>query len=653
MVDAAAAGHLNPSRVPHTEGSPSPVDALAQAIAPSQTPDRQPTYAGSLKPSDDAEADATPADSVSLNAGYESSDDMDAMFMRRCVNCTAELWDWSICRDCGHSPEGDAQLFDARGPISAGNSVIQVGPRMPTDGSGQPVLAYDERMTLHEEGGGTGHPERPDRVRAIMARLEAAAVAGRCRRLPAREANDVELEACHTTELISQIEQAAELSKQAGGRTLHLKPDTYVNSHTALCARLSAGACVDVAVAVATGQAPSGAAICRPPGHHAESNTAMGFCFYNNAAVATRAAQAVGAERVLIFDWDVHHGNGTQHIFEDDPSVLYISIHRHDGGQFYPGTGSVYAVGGPSALGYCVNVGWPCGGMGNADYLAAMHHVILPVATEFNPDLIILSAGYDAAKGDPIGGCNVTPEAYAHMAAALQAISPTVAILEGGYNLSATAAATEATLRVLLGERPPPVPLGEGPTSAGMAAVAQAARVQSRYWSTLRGVAHMFGSIPGPEVKPMLRPYSAAELPIVTGDEAGASSWWNEEAEEYDEVEDDMDDYETTGEEEEDDGGLEGRAAGHLSTLPGSAQGASLLQAHPGVHIEAVDNSLIRRADSGTEDVEEPSRGDSGGLPVEVSDQLPRLPEWLSPCVVRLPVEGFGIHEDNRNMRGL
>ncbi len=231
-----------------------------------------------------------------------------------------------------------------------------------------------------------------------------------------------------------------------------------------------------VAEAVARGEARQGVAVVRPPGHHAESNTAMGFCFFNNAAIAARAAQAAGAKKIIIFDWDVHHGNGTQHIFYDDKSVLYMSMHRHDmyvlwgalvathctrcvynrvssltimfvfsqytsctttsfsssphhphhiifinyhRGRFYPGTGSHTECGVQAGEGFTVNVPWLEGGMTDGDYLAAMQQVILPIAYEYGPDLMIVSAGFDAAVNDPIGGCFVTPQGFAHMTSLL------------------------------------------------------------------------------------------------------------------------------------------------------------------------------------------------------------------------------------------
>lgn len=415
--------------------------------------------------------------------GYESGDDMDMMSVRHCTNCTGPLWG-HICMDCGHMTAHDDDIFQ---PTVASAAALH-RPRL--QGDALTVISWDERMELHEEGGGGSmHPERPDRVRAVMARLQAAELAGRCRRLPGREASAEEIGACHIPELLEAVDVLSEQSRLQGNAGLHFSPDTYVNQHTAMCAKLSAGACVDVTTAVMHGEARAGVAVVRPPGHHAESNTAMGFCFFNNAGIAARAAQAAGAERVLVLDWDVHHGNGTQHIFEGDSSVLYMSLHRYDGGSFYPGTGAAHEVGEGAGEGYSVNVPWPCGGMRNADYMAAFHHVVLPIAYEYAPDLVIISAGFDAAEGDPIGGCHLTPECYAHMAAQLQLVAPTVALLEGGYNLVSTAKGTEAVLRVLLGERPPPLPSPERPARAdALSAVAQVMRIQARYWDCMRGV---------------------------------------------------------------------------------------------------------------------------------------------------------------------
>lgn len=178
-----------------------------------------------------------------------------------------------------------------------------------------------------------------------------------------------------------------------------------------------------------------------------------------------------------------------QHIFDWDDSVMYMSMHRFDRGSFYPGTGAVDDVGYGRGQGYSVNIPWDGPDMCNGDYISALHHVLLPIAYEFNPDLIIVSAGFDAAEGDPIGGCRVTSECFAHMTATLKAVAPIVLLLEGGYNLLATATATEACLRVLLGEAPPHLPGNRHPSPLGLQAIQQALLVQARWWRSLQPAA--------------------------------------------------------------------------------------------------------------------------------------------------------------------
>lgn len=185
------------------------------------------------------------------------------------------------------------------------------------------AVGYDARMLNHEETGKV-HPERPDRLRAIVGGLRASGLlsGGSCFFVLPREATPSELELVHTASHISRV-QATE-----GNDLSYFTSDTYANEHSALAARLAAGLCIDLASAIMTGKAHNGFALVRPPGHHAETELIQGFCFHNNACVAARAAQAAGARKVLIVDWDVHHGNGTQQIFEEDPTILYISLHR-------------------------------------------------------------------------------------------------------------------------------------------------------------------------------------------------------------------------------------------------------------------------------------------------------------------------------------
>ncbi|GIL43577.1 hypothetical protein Vafri_1281 [Volvox africanus] len=470
-----------------------------------------------------------------------------------CVNCTRPFWG-ALCRSCHHP--ADTEVVVPGLLEGAVQSMLAGQHQQQRHGSGGGsrgegvLLAYDDRCRAHLEelspgsthDQGRSHPERPERVAAIMTRLHGAGLLSRFDRITGREATLQELVAVHDVELVSELNarteevakmaQVAAARQGAGGaaagpggddsdmgeewsmpqRSKHVL-DCYFNSSTALCARLAAGSAAEVARRVVSGSARHGAAIIRPPGHHAESSVAMGFCYYNNAAVAARAAQAAGARRVLIMDWDVHHGNGTQRIFYDDASVMYMSTHRYDHSCFYPGTGDATETGSGAGVGFTVNVPWNSGDVRDEDMLAAFRYVIRPLAAEFQPDIVIVSAGFDAAEGDPLGGCHISTAGFSHFAAMLSALAPTVMLLEGGYNLIATAAATEACLRVLLGEQPLPLqerlqaragatspqpqPLDpaadpwimsglEGVSDSAVESVCLALRVQGQYWRAAR-----------------------------------------------------------------------------------------------------------------------------------------------------------------------
>jgi histone deacetylase 6 len=210
----------------------------------------------------------------------------------------------------------------------------------------------------------------------------------------------------------------------------------------------------------------------------------MGFCCFNNVAIAVRAAQQAkcGVERVLIVDWDVHHGNGTQNIFYDDPSVLTFSIHRRDR-SFYPPSGFADETGKGMGAGFSVNLGWSQKGMGDADYLLAFSRVLVPLAYQFSPDLVIISAGFDASSGDPLGGCEVTPAGFAHLTALLQGVSrgKLVLVQEGGYNLKQITRCFGACLRVLRGEAPPPLE-DRYPKDAAYDDIHRTEQALSKFW---------------------------------------------------------------------------------------------------------------------------------------------------------------------------
>ncbi|KAI4344053.1 hypothetical protein L6164_011327 [Bauhinia variegata] len=351
--------------------------------------------------------------------------------------------------------------------------------------NGSTAIGFDERMLLHAEVEMKSHPhpERPDRLRAIAASFARAGIfPGRCYPITAREITPEELQMVHTLEHIEAVEITSQLISS------YFTPDTYANEHSARAARLAAGLCADLASSIVSGRAKNGFALVRPPGHHAGVKQAMGFCLHNNAAVAALAAQVAGARKILIVDWDVHHGNGTQEIFDSNKSVLYISLHRHEGGRFYPGTGAADEVGTMGAEGYCVNIPWSRGGVGDNDYIFSFKHVVLPIATKFAPDLTIISAGFDAARGDPLGCCDVTPNGYAQMTHMLNTLSDgkLLVILEGGYNLRSISSSATAVIKVLLGDNPGFELENSFPSRAGLQTVMDVLEIQMKFWPALQ-----------------------------------------------------------------------------------------------------------------------------------------------------------------------
>ncbi|KAJ7956592.1 Histone deacetylase [Quillaja saponaria] len=410
-----------------------------------------------------------------------------------CTNCTMVNLDSVIlCDICGeHKDSGilrhgffASPFVKAVDPTEFEREGRQgIGPQNSASKSST-VIGFDERMLLHSEVEMKSHPhpERPDRLRAIAASLATAGIfPGKCCPVPSREITREELQMVHSLDHVESVEVTSNIISS------YFTPDTYANEHSARAARLAAGLCADLASEIVSGHAKNGFALVRPPGHHAGVRQAMGFCLHNNAAVAALAAQVAGARKVLIVDWDVHHGNGTQEIFENSKSVLYISLHRHEGGKFYPGTGAADEVGRMGAEGYCVNIPWSRGGVGDNDYFFAFQHVVLPIASEFAPDFTIISAGFDAARGDPLGCCDVTPDGYAQMTHMLNAISSgkLLVTLEGGYNLRSISSSATAVIKVLLGESPKCELDKNLPSKAGLKTVLDVLKIQMNFWPTL------------------------------------------------------------------------------------------------------------------------------------------------------------------------
>ncbi|XP_064447420.1 histone deacetylase 7 isoform X4 [Mirounga angustirostris] len=277
--------------------------------------------------------------------------------------------------------------------------------------------------------------------------------------------------------------------------------DTIWNElHSSNAARWAAGSVTDLAFKVASRELKNGFAVVRPPGHHADQSTAMGFCFFNSVAIACRQLQQQGkASKILIMDWDVHHGNGTQQTFYQDPSVLYISLHRHDDGNFFPGSGAVDEVGAGSGEGFNVNVAWAGGldpPMGDPEYLAAFRMVVMPIAREFSPDLVLVSAGFDAAEGHPapLGGYHVSAKCFGYMTQQLMSLAggAVVLALEGGHDLTAICDASEACVAALLGNKVDPLS-EEGwkqkPNLNAIRSLEAVIRVHSKYWGCMQRLA--------------------------------------------------------------------------------------------------------------------------------------------------------------------
>ncbi len=306
-------------------------------------------------------------------------------------------------------------------------------------------LVFDEIFLRHRAP--YEHPEHPGRLAAIWKRLEEDGLVRRCRRIGARQATREELLEIHTPEHVDRVEETARHD------FVQFDPDTYTSRDSAEAARRAAGGLVDLTREVVSGSIANGFGLVRPPGHHAEADRAMGFCLFNNVAIAAQAARRCGIRRVLIVDWDVHHGNGTQASFEEDPDVLYFSTHQFP---FYPGTGEIREVGRGEALGRTVNVAWPAG-MGDAEHLAAFDRILLPIARSFEPELVLVSCGFDAADGDLLGAMRLSSSGYAAMTRRIASLAEgrVVLALEGGYNLDAIASAAAACTRVLLGEDAP------------------------------------------------------------------------------------------------------------------------------------------------------------------------------------------------------
>jgi acetoin utilization deacetylase AcuC-like enzyme len=342
-----------------------------------------------------------------------------------------------------------------------------------------PSVAYaiDEVFLGHRSP--PGHPERPERVLAVRDGLARAGFAERGAPLPVRRIKDEEIGLVHTAGYFDEIVRALP------GHSGYLDEDTFFSPGSWDAALAAAGAAVDLARASLDGRHARGFGVVRPPGHHAEPDRAMGFCILNNVAIAAADARARGAARVAVVDWDVHHGNGTQNAFYGDPDVMYISTHQYP---LYPGTGASSEIGEGAGRGATVNLPLPAGS-GDAEYAAAFDQVIVPVLRAYKPDLILVSAGYDAFADDPLAGMRVTPAGYRRMATAVRQVAEevchgrVVAVLEGGYDLAGLTACVAETFDVLAAPHAPALPPAPGaPMAEARERIERTRHALAGYW---------------------------------------------------------------------------------------------------------------------------------------------------------------------------
>ncbi|XP_028611161.1 histone deacetylase 4 isoform X2 [Grammomys surdaster] len=416
-----------------------------------------------------------------------------------------------------HRPLSRAQSSPASAtfPMS-----VQEPPTKPRFTTG---LVYDTLMLKHQCtcGNTNSHPEHAGRIQSIWSRLQETGLRGKCECIRGRKATLEELQTVHSeahtllygTNPLNR--QKLDSKKLLGSMTsvfvrlpcggVGVDSDTIWNEvHSSGAARLAVGCVVELVFKVATGELKNGFAVVRPPGHHAEESTPMGFCYFNSVAVAAKLLQQrLNVSKILIVDWDVHHGNGTQQAFYSDPNVLYMSLHRYDDGNFFPGSGAPDEVGTGPGVGFNVNMAFTGGlepPMGDAEYLAAFRTVVMPIANEFAPDVVLVSSGFDAVEGHPtpLGGYNLSAKCFGYLTKQLMGLAGgrIVLALEGGHDLTAICDASEACVSALLGNELEPLPekvLHQRPNANAVHSMEKVIDIHSKYWRCLQRLSSTVG----------------------------------------------------------------------------------------------------------------------------------------------------------------
>ena len=449
------------------------------------------------------------------------------------------------------SRKGKGIMRNSQAIVDAHFGRLKDGPRPAKFGplpyaTSQTGLIYDVRMRFHVEAVPSEidlHPEDPRRIHVIYDSFVEAGLVWTADgpapsidfymgRVDARKVTKYEVCLVHTEAHWDWVQQLSKKTddelKEELQHPPHKLDSLYMSPSTPLCAALSAGGAIEACRAVLLGKVKNIFAVIRPPGHHAEREDAKGFCFFDNVSIATKACQREFGQqcrKVFILDWDVHHGNGIQQAHYSDPNVLYISLHLHERGRFYPeGSyrdgrppyGDHLHCGAGAGLGKNINIPWTKPGMGDADYIYAFQQIIMPIATEFNPDLVIVAAGFDAAKGDELGRCEVTPAGYAHMTHMLMSLAEgkLVVCLEGGYNLDAIARSSTAVAKTMMGE-PPERLTDTSPSISAVDDIKLVLRQQSRFWASLYPKdisARLAGPLQGERMHDVVRRFQATTL---------------------------------------------------------------------------------------------------------------------------------------------
>lgn len=461
----------------------------------------------------------------------------------------------------GHEPE-NSQLIKTLDDIEKKDSIVVVPHKTPQLFYSllKTGLVYDVRMRYHAKIFTSyfeyidPHPEDPRRIYRIYKKLAEEGliqdtslsgsqdIGSLMVKIPIREATAEEILEVHSEDHLKYISLTEEMTRDQLLDETEKGDSIYVNNDSFLLAKLSCGGAIEACKAVVEGRVKNSLAIVRPPGHHAEPDTPGGFCLFSNVSVAAKnilKSYPESVRHIAIIDWDIHHGNGTQKAFYDDPRVLYVSLHRYENGKFYPGTkfGGHDKVGSGPGEGYSVNVPWRNPGVGDADYVYAFQRVVIPIVSEFDPDLVIISAGFDAADGDLIGQCHVSPAGYGHMTHMLKSIAKgkLAVVLEGGYNLDSISRSALGVAKVLIGE-PPEATITDQPRPESIEVVHEVIRTQSKYWKSMKpgNPAHVFEDVydvPSTNLHSFAEPlrayqaqqlftkYSFVNLPIIEGND--------------------------------------------------------------------------------------------------------------------------------------